>query len=112
MADQAPEAAVLLFGDARLPRPLSGLPTHHTEGSADIAALLDALPPGHRRLVVVGDDAELATVLTRLLRTDRLDVEVALCAAPAHPRRPASTGCRPVAERPGVRDTARPVGCR
>jgi hypothetical protein len=76
MADQALGAAVLLFDDARLPRPLSGLPTHHTEGSGDIAALLDALPPGHRRLVVVGDDAQLATVLTRLLRTDRLDVEV------------------------------------
>jgi hypothetical protein len=30
-----------------------------------------------RRLIVVGSDADLAAVLTRLLRTDRLDVEVA-----------------------------------
>jgi hypothetical protein len=87
MADQALGAAVLLFDDARLPRPLSGLPTHHTEGSGDIAALLDALPPGHRRLVVVGDDAQLATVLTRLLRTDRLDIEMGY----APPRRTRAT---------------------
>ena len=65
-----------MFDDARLPRPLSGLPTHHTEGSGDIAGLLDALAPRHRRLVVVGDDADLAAVLTGLLHTDRLDVEV------------------------------------
>ncbi|MDT5174088.1 MAG: hypothetical protein QOG37_1339, partial [Mycobacterium sp.] len=87
MADQALGAAVLLFDDARLPRPLSGLPTHHTEGSGDIAALLDALPPGHRRLVVVGDDTQLATVLTRLLRTDRLDIEMGY----APPRRTRAT---------------------
>ena len=31
----------------------------------------------HRRVVVVGSDADLAAVLTRLLRADRLDVEVA-----------------------------------
>ena len=87
MADQAPGVGVLLFDDARLPRPLSGLPTHRPEGSGGIAALLDALAPSHRRLVVVGDDAELATVLTRLLRTDRLDVEVGY----APPRRTRAT---------------------
>ena len=31
---------------------------------------------GHRRLIVVGSDADLAAVLTRLLRAERLDVEV------------------------------------
>ena len=35
---------------------------------------IDELPRG---VVVVGSDADLATVLTRLLRADRLDVEVA-----------------------------------
>ncbi|MGB3475912.1 MAG: peptidase M50, partial [Mycobacterium sp.] len=30
----------------------------------------------YRRLVVVGGDADLAQTLTRLLRTDRLDVEL------------------------------------
>ncbi|HEX2284563.1 MAG TPA: peptidase M50 [Mycobacterium sp.] len=57
--------AVLLFGDHRLPRPLRGLPV---VGLDDIGA--------HRRVVVVGSDADLASVLTRLLRADRLDIEV------------------------------------
>jgi hypothetical protein len=60
------DVVVLLFGGRRLPRSLAGLPT--ADGSADI--------PDARRLVVVGADADLASVLTRLLRTDRLDVEV------------------------------------
>ncbi len=60
---------VLVFGDRRVPRPLTGLPVH----PADIDA---AIGP-YRRLVVVGADADLATVLTRLLRAGRLDVEVA-----------------------------------
>ncbi|WP_156660945.1 peptidase M50 [Mycobacterium sp. 852002-51163_SCH5372311] len=69
-ADNTPSMAVLLFGDRSAPRPLAGLPTHRLD-SFDID-----LPPS-RRLVVVGNDAELAGVLTRLLRADRLDVEVA-----------------------------------
>jgi len=62
---------VLVFGDLRVPGPLSGLPTHN--GPADI----DTAIGRHRRLVVVGTDADLAAVLGRLLRADRLDVEVA-----------------------------------
>jgi hypothetical protein len=68
--------AVLTFGDDRPRRqrgPLNGLPTHSVEGPAEI----DAAIAGHGRLVVVGADADLATVLSRLLRADRLDVEVA-----------------------------------
>nr|WP_232518851.1 peptidase M50 [Mycobacterium intracellulare] len=38
---------------------------------------LDAAIGPFRRLVVVGADADLAAVLTRLLRAERLDVEVA-----------------------------------
>ncbi|WP_116375047.1 peptidase M50 [Mycobacterium sp. MFM001] len=57
--------AVLLFGD-RLPRALDGLP---------VVDDVDATDP--RRLIVVGSDADLAAVLSRLLRADRLDVEVA-----------------------------------
>ncbi|OBI54441.1 peptidase M50 [Mycobacterium sp. E787] len=60
---------VLVFGDRRVPGPLTGLPVH----TADIDA---AIGP-YRRLAVVGADADLAAVLTRLLRADRLDVEVA-----------------------------------
>jgi hypothetical protein len=44
---------------------------------------VDPLLPGARRLVVVGDDADLAAVLTRLLRAERLDVELALVSATA-----------------------------
>lgn len=66
----AADIAVLSFGDRRLPRPLRGLP------------VADSPEVGCRRMIVVGSDADLAGVLTRLLRTDRLDVEV------AHVRRP------------------------
>jgi hypothetical protein len=76
-------AAVLVFGDQRVPRPLTDLPTHRADGPADV----DAAIGRYRRLVVVGADADLATVLTRLLRTDRLDVEVAY----APPRRTRAT---------------------
>jgi hypothetical protein len=66
-ADATTGIAVAVFGDRRLPRPLRGLPEHR--GDAECAS--------HRRLVVVGDDADLAAVLTRLLRAGRLDVELA-----------------------------------
>lgn len=69
--------AILLFGDRRLPRLLRGLPP------ADIDSAIGA----YRRLVVVGSDADLAAVLTRLLRTDRLDVELAFVS----PRRSPAT---------------------
>ncbi|QUR66129.1 peptidase M50 [Mycobacterium spongiae] len=71
-AEMTPAIAVLLFGDGRPPRPLSGLPAHHVE---DPTAIDTALGP-YSRLVVVGADADLAAVLTRLLRSNRLDVEV------------------------------------
>lgn len=64
-----PALAVLLFGDRRVPRPLAGLPVHPPD--------LDTAIGPYRRLAVVGADADLAAVLTRLLRADRLDVEVA-----------------------------------
>jgi len=60
------DVVVLLFGGRRLPRPLLDLPL---VGLDDITAF--------RRVVVVGSHADLASVLTRLLRSDRLDIEVA-----------------------------------
>jgi hypothetical protein len=72
--------AVVLFGGRRLPRPLRGLPV---VGIDDITA--------SRRVVVVGSHADLASVLTRLLRAERLDVEVAHVRRPWHARR-ARTG--------------------
>lgn len=61
-------ASVVRFGDRRMPRPAAGLPelTLDELGAADAA-----------RLIVVGADADLGTVLSRLLKLDRLDVEVA-----------------------------------
>jgi hypothetical protein len=56
---------VLLFGGRRLPRALRDLPVGDLDDVADC-----------RRVVVVGSDADLAGVLTHLLRADRLDVEV------------------------------------
>ncbi|ORA97889.1 hypothetical protein BST27_21550, partial [Mycobacterium intermedium] len=59
---KTPSAAVLVFGDRPLPRPLTGLPT----------LAVDDAPGPFERLIVVGADADLAAVLSRLLRADRL----------------------------------------
>lgn len=62
-------------GSRRLHVP-SGVPTvalPARPGKADLDPVLN----GPRRLVVSGDDADLAAVLQRLLRSERLDVELA-----------------------------------
>jgi hypothetical protein len=69
------DIAVLTFGDANVPRPLAGLPAVRIGDRAD-GEVLEAAIAGVRRVVVVGADADLATVLTLLLRAGRLDVEV------------------------------------
>lgn len=71
--DGSADVVVLRFGDRRIPRALTGLDTVEVTGTADV----DAASAGARRLVVVGADADLATVLTRLMRTERLGVELA-----------------------------------
>jgi hypothetical protein len=65
------DVVVLRFGGRRLPRALRDLATVTIDEITD-----------HRRVIVVGSHADLAAVLTRLLRADRLDVEV------GHLRRP------------------------
>ncbi len=73
IADDVSRSSVaLLFGGRRLPRPLAGLAGQPVHAPEDI----DTAAARYRRLIVVGSDAELAAVLTRLLRADRLDVEV------------------------------------
>ena len=85
-AEDTPSVAVLVFGDRRALGRLNGLPTRRAEGPEDSAAIDGAIGTP-RRLVVVGADADLAAVLSRLLRAERLDVEVAY----VPPRRTAAT---------------------
>lgn len=65
--------ASVTFGGRRIPRVLRDLTV--LDFTADFTADLDA--GAYRRLVVLGSQRDLSAVLTRLLRSDRLDVEVA-----------------------------------
>ena len=67
----APDLAVLRFGGHPVPGGLAGVAVHDVAAPADV----DAVSAG--RFAVIGGDADLAAVLTRLLRTERLDVELA-----------------------------------
>jgi hypothetical protein len=67
------EITVLAFGDRRVPRPLAKLPARRVDG----AACIDEAVAAVRRVVVLGGDADLAAVLTRMMRTGQLDTEVA-----------------------------------
>jgi hypothetical protein len=69
----SPDIIVLRFPGRRLPPALAGLPCREADG---VAAIDDAVRDASR-VVVAGSEAELARVLTRLLRTEHLDVEVA-----------------------------------
>ncbi len=65
-----PDIAVVMFDGRHTPQSLTGLRV------IDLGDI-DAAIASTRRLVVVGADADLATVLTRLLRAELLNVEVA-----------------------------------
>ena len=75
------KAAVLLFDGRKLPRALRGLPVTG----------LDRLGE-HRRLIVVGSQADLAAVLTALLRAEKLDVEIGFVPGSPAARRRALLG--------------------
>ncbi len=68
---------VLRFGDRRVPRPLAALTLVDIGGAEPLAQRLDEALAATDRVIVLGSPADLAAVLTRLLRTDRLDVAVA-----------------------------------
>lgn len=74
------QVAVLLFGGRRVPWGVGALPV------VDPGPDLDGLG-GYRRIIVVGSHGDLAAVLTRLLRKDQLDIEVAHVRRPWHGRR-------------------------
>jgi len=90
------EVVVLRFGARHVPRALSGLPVHDVGAASDVDSLV-----GAGRMIVVGDLADLGTVLTRLLRADRLDVEVGHVRRPWHARRARTGAARRV---PLIRD--------
>ena len=77
------EMTVLRFGGAPVPRSLGVLPAVPADGNRAI----DEAVANVARVAVVGDDADLAAVLTRLMRADRLDVEVAHVRGPLSARR-------------------------
>ena len=87
---------VLRFGGRHVPRPLARLPVVEVGAPADVDAVT-----GARRLIVLGLPADLAVVLARLLRADRLDVEVALVRHRWTARRARSASARRV---PLIRD--------
>ncbi|AEF38963.1 hypothetical protein [Hoyosella subflava] len=67
---------VLACGETPIPRQLSALHVHALDtvpGRGD----LDPLIATAERIVVVGEDAALAAVVTRLMRRERLEAEVA-----------------------------------
>jgi hypothetical protein len=90
------DVVVLRFGGRRVPRALAGLPVHTIGAPTDVDPLA-----GAGRMIVVGGLADLGVVLTRLLRADRLDVEVGLVSRPWHARRTRTAGARRV---PLIRD--------
>jgi hypothetical protein len=71
----ASDIAVLVFGEAVVPGPLRGLSAARIEDRDNVGVLTAAIA-GFPRVVVIGADADLAAVLTLLLRAGRLDVEV------------------------------------
>jgi hypothetical protein len=90
------DMAVLAF-DNRLPRPLRALTVIDPSD-------IDAAIASARRLVVLGADADLASVLTRLMRAELLNVEVAY--VPRH-RTPATRAYRLPAGRRAARRAVR-----
>ncbi|WP_280457301.1 hypothetical protein [Nocardia carnea] len=71
---------VLRCADAPVPIALAAQPTSQTAAVPDTALIDELLPvlaaDSLPRLIVLGDDAALAAVLTHLMRTERLHVEV------------------------------------
>jgi hypothetical protein len=86
-----PSATVLRFGGHRVPRALRRLPVVRVDGdgAAMSAAAVDEVTATSARVIVIGTHADLGIVLTRLLRTDRLHVEVAHIAGRRGARRAA-----------------------
>jgi hypothetical protein len=83
------DMVVLRFRGGRVPRALRDLPVHDVANPTDVDPLV-----GAHRMIVLGGRADLGIVLTRLLRAERLDVEVGLVGRPWHARRARTAGAR------------------
>ena len=70
------DVAVVSFGGRRPPRSLAPLRVLRV-GDSPADEVIDEAVYAARRVVVLGGDADLAAVLTRLMRAERLDVEIA-----------------------------------
>ena len=81
---------VVVFGDRLAPRHLAALPAARIGEPAD----LDAAIEGVRRLVVLGSEADLAAVLSGLMRKNLLDIEVAHVSSWLSARRAVSGAAR------------------
>jgi hypothetical protein len=92
---ESADVTVLRFGARRVPRALADLPVHDV-GTPDDVDAVDS-----RRIIVLGSHGDLAVVLTRLLRTDRLDVEVGFLPSSRHGRRARTGSARRI---PLIRD--------
>jgi hypothetical protein len=88
---------VLLFGGRPAPRALAKLPSVAIAGGIPDRGAVE----GASRVAVVGTEADLAAVLTRLMRADLLDVEVAHVRGALSARRARTAAARRV---PLVRD--------
>lgn len=87
---------VLACGETSVPQQLSALPVHALDTVPGRAAV-DPLITGVNRVIVAGNDAALAAIVTRLMRRERLDVEVAYVSpskTPATRRYSLPTGSR------------------
>lgn len=77
---------VIQCGDSLIPITLASLPVTAvptTPGRSDFDEAFAALDnAAHPRLIVVGDDKALAAALTRLMRTERLHIELAFVPNP------------------------------
>lgn len=71
------DVTVLAFTGRRPPRALAQLPTVRVDEGPSGSAAIDQAAAHSRRLIVLGGSADLAAVLTRLMRAELLDTEVA-----------------------------------
>jgi hypothetical protein len=105
---------VLRCNGAPVPISLASLPTTQTAAIPDPTAIDELLPilaaDNLPRLIVLGEDAGLAAVLTHLLRTDRLNMEIGYVPVDrTYGSRAYQTGTGSVAAKPALEGKPQPT---